>query len=81
MATEETVAIFMTSVFLSSLQSEELFLSETGGMNIEKWFAAPNLWDWNVIGGQIMMNQEAMHKACQNGANVFRVSPGIRTNN
>ncbi len=50
-------------------------------MNIEKWFAAPNLWDWNVIGGQIMMNQEAMHKACQNGANVFQVSPGIRTNN
>ena len=37
MATEETVAIFMTSVFLSSLQSEELFLSETGGMNIEQW--------------------------------------------
>jgi hypothetical protein len=48
-------------------------------MNIDKWFELPNLWDWNVTGGQIMMNQEAMHKACQNGANVFRVSPGIRT--
>ena len=40
-------------------------------MNIEKWFESPNLWDWNVIGGQIMQNQPAMHKACQNGAHVF----------
>ena len=43
-------------------------------MNIEKWFESPNLWDWNVTGGQIMQNQEAMHKACENGANVFQVS-------
>jgi hypothetical protein len=43
-------------------------------MNIEKWFETPNLWDWNVIGGQIMMNQNAMHKACENGANVFKVT-------
>jgi len=40
-------------------------------MNIEKWFQSPNLWDWNVIGGQIMQNQAAMHKACENGAHVF----------
>jgi len=43
-------------------------------MNIEKWFEAPNLWDWNVIGGQIMQNQDAMHKASENGANVFQVT-------
>jgi hypothetical protein len=43
-------------------------------MNIEKWFEAPNLWDWNVIGGQIMMNQMAMRKASENGANAFQVS-------
>ncbi len=43
-------------------------------MNIEKWFEAPNLWDWNVIGGQIMMNQDAMRKGCENGANAFQVS-------
>jgi hypothetical protein len=42
-------------------------------MNIDKWFEAPNLWDWNVIGGQIMQNQDAMAKACQNGANAFQV--------
>lgn len=43
-------------------------------MNIEKWFESPNLWDWNSIGGQIMSNQDAMQKACQNGANAFQVS-------
>jgi len=43
-------------------------------MNIEKWFESPNVWDWNVIGGQIMMNQMAMHKACENGVNAFHVS-------
>ncbi len=43
-------------------------------MNIEKWFESPNLWNWNVIGGQIMQNQDAMRKASENGANVFQVS-------
>jgi len=42
-------------------------------MNIDKWFETPNLWDWNAIGGQIMQNQDAMAKACQNGANAFQV--------
>ncbi len=43
-------------------------------MNIEKWFETPNVWDWNVIGGQIMMNQAAMHKASENGVNAFQVT-------
>lgn len=43
-------------------------------MNIEKWFESPNLWNWDVIGGQIMQNQEAMHKAAENGANAFEVT-------
>jgi hypothetical protein len=42
-------------------------------MDIEKWFSSPNVWDWNSIGGQIMQNQEAMHKAAENGAFAFRV--------
>jgi hypothetical protein len=40
-------------------------------MNIEKWFIEPHLWDWNVIGGQIMQNEQAMHWACENGTHVF----------
>jgi hypothetical protein len=43
-------------------------------MNIEKWFESPNQWDWNVIGGQIMQNQDAMRKASENGAHVFQVT-------
>ncbi|MFZ4547886.1 MAG: MbnP family protein [Bacteroidales bacterium] len=43
-------------------------------MNIEKWFETPNLWDWNVTGGQIMQNQDAMLNACKNGANAFEIS-------
>jgi hypothetical protein len=43
-------------------------------MNIEKWFEAPNVWDWNITGGQIMQNQDAMHKACENGANAFQIT-------
>lgn len=43
-------------------------------MNIEKWFEAPNVWDWNSIGGQIMQNEDAMKKACQNGLHVFSVA-------
>jgi hypothetical protein len=50
-------------------------------MNIDKWFEAPNLWDWNVTGGQIMQNQSAMHKACENGANVFLVAHAVGLNN
>ena len=50
-------------------------------MNIDKWFEEPNLWDWNVIGGQIMQNQSAMHKACENGANVFQVAHAVGLNN
>jgi len=49
-------------------------------MNIDKWFEAPNLWDWNLIGGQIMQNQSAMHKACENGANVFQVAHAVGLN-
>jgi len=43
-------------------------------MNIDKWFEAPNVWNWNLIGGQIMQNQEAMRKASENGVNAFSVS-------
>ena len=43
-------------------------------MDIEKWFAAPNVWNWNVTGGSIMENQVAMHQACENGANVFHIA-------
>ena len=43
-------------------------------MNIEKWFESPIAWNWNIIGGQIMQNQQAMHKACENGTHAFQIT-------
>lgn len=40
-------------------------------MNIEKWFDEPHKWDWNLIGGHIMQNQQAMRNASENGKNAF----------
>ncbi|MEI6575063.1 MAG: MbnP family protein [Bacteroidota bacterium] len=43
-------------------------------MNIESWFRTPHLWNWDSIGGAIMMNQSAMNWAKENGADVFSMS-------
>ncbi len=60
---------------LKSNQTLDLTLT----MHIEKWFEAPNQWDWNETGGAIMENQEAMAKAVENGKNAFelQVQSGI----
>lgn len=42
-------------------------------MNIESWFATPHTWDFNIMGGMMMQNQEALEKACENGIDVFSI--------
>lgn len=42
-------------------------------MDINSWFETPYIWDWNIIGGHIMQNQEAMQRAAKNGADAFSV--------
>ncbi len=42
-------------------------------MNVEKWFEEPNVFDFDVWGGYIMQNQEAMQVAKENGFNVFTI--------
>jgi len=42
-------------------------------MDINSWFESPNYWDWNVIGGQIMHNQNAMQQASRNGWDAFSI--------
>lgn len=42
-------------------------------MNINSWFTTPYTWNWNIIGGQIMQNQEAMYLAAENGKDAFTV--------
>lgn len=42
-------------------------------MNVNEWFNTPYLYDFNVMGGMTMTNQEAMKKIKGNGAHVFTV--------
>ena len=42
-------------------------------MNVNEWFEDPVVFDFNVWGGDIMQNHEAMHIGCENGHNVFSV--------
>jgi hypothetical protein len=48
-------------------------------MNIENWFQNPNVFDFDVWGGDIMQNQPAMSAAAANGHDVF--STGAITQN
>lgn len=42
-------------------------------MNVNAWFASPNLYDFNVLGGSIMQNQAVQQMLRENGANVFSI--------
>ncbi len=46
----------------------------TLNMDVNQWFEDPEIFDFNVWGGDIMQKQEAMHIGCLNGHNVFSVS-------
>jgi hypothetical protein len=51
----------------------QIYRQFTINMDINSWFESPNEWDWNIIGGQIMQSQEAMHKAAVNGLDAFSI--------
>jgi hypothetical protein len=61
--------VMMSSLFVEVKpgQTTELILT----MNIESWFATPNTWDFNTMGGMMMQNQAALEAACENGRDVF----------
>lgn len=42
-------------------------------MDVSEWFQNPDDFDLEEWGGYIMQNQEAMHMACENGVDVFRI--------
>jgi hypothetical protein len=46
-------------------------------MNIESWFATPNLWDFDDMGGMMMQNQQAQQAARENGFDVFNIGPYV----
>jgi hypothetical protein len=42
-------------------------------MNINSWFTSPDTLDFNVIGGMMMQNEDAMKAACENGKDAFSI--------
>jgi hypothetical protein len=56
-------------VFFTVAQNDTVHINIR--MNIEKWWDQPNTYDFNVVGGKIMQNQEAMRMGVENGKNVF----------
>jgi hypothetical protein len=44
-------------------------------MLIDSWFKTPHTWDFNLMGGMMMQNEEAMKMACENGSDVFTLGP------
>ena len=44
-------------------------------MNVNSWFTSPHTWDLNTMPSMMMQNQDAMHKACENGYDVFSIGP------
>jgi hypothetical protein len=63
------VSLPLESCSLNSDRSNQFEVS----MNINSWFDTPEIWDWDVIGGQIMQNQQAMAMAARNGKDAFKV--------
>ncbi len=76
---EGNITGFVQNWFEVSLPSSSFTLPVGGAveanlnMNLENWFEGPNVFDWNVYGGAIMANQEAMGKIRDNGHNVFSI--------
>jgi len=42
-------------------------------MNVDSWFKTPHTWDFNLWGGMMMQNQDALNTAKENGFDVFTV--------
>ena len=42
-------------------------------MNLNEWFENPYIFDFNIVGGSIMQNQEAQDLLKANGVNVFSI--------
>jgi hypothetical protein len=52
----------------------QIYRQFTIDMDINSWFESPYYWDWNIMGGQIMQNQDAMRAAAINGRDAFSIS-------
>jgi hypothetical protein len=66
-----SISLPLDDCYLDGNQLYNLFILR---MDLNSWFETPNSWNWDEIGGQIMQNQDAMHLAARNGADVFTVT-------
>jgi len=71
---------FVQNYFTVHLPGSGFTMKEQGtltfnlSMNIEKWFANPQVFDFNYWGGAIMQNQAAMQVIKENGWDVFTIT-------
>jgi len=56
------------------VHESQVYRQFTIDMDINSWFESPYYWDWNLTGGQIMQNQDAMHAAAMNGRDAFTIA-------
>ncbi|NVO19967.1 MAG: hypothetical protein HXX13_09715 [Bacteroidetes bacterium] len=73
--------VFVQNYFTVTVPVYQAYVSESQfnrtlwfQMDINSWFDTPYTWDWNIIGGQIMQNQDAMYMASMNGKDAITVS-------
>lgn len=64
------ISLPLEDCYLDGNQLYSLFVFR---MDLNSWFETPHTWNWDETGGQIMQNQDAMQRAAQNGADVFKV--------
>jgi frataxin-like iron-binding protein CyaY len=64
------------SSFIASIEADQMNHLSVN-MNIDSWFATPNTWDFDQVGGMIMQNQEAQQAAKENGFDVFAIGPYV----
>ena len=64
---------FIVTIPVTFSIDESYTTSLTFNMEIQHWFDAPNLYDFNEYGTKIMQNQHAQELLKENGKNVFNI--------
>lgn len=78
------ITSFVQNYFKVSVPSSSFLINENDttaiylDMNIDSWLKTPHTWDFNVMGGMIMQNEDAMQMLCENGHDVFTFGPSLK---
>jgi len=75
----DSITGFVQNYFAVNLEGSSFSLAEGQtrevdlAMDVESWLEGPHIFDFNLYGGYIMQNQEAMQLVKENGHDVFSV--------